>query len=241
MMQSRFTRHRASSQSRARRHGTAIAGVAVGLALAFGVEGTAWLSGTALSKRPDYLCRSPQWRSQTRQTRWCSPRSDSPRSEEPVEPQPQSQSWVPRWLSDKLPKLPTPEQIKKLGAGMALSYLFLGTLNSCAMVIVSWPVFILRTGVSPIIFEPFSMNPQYMVSLGVIYMGYGTLTTAPLAAGAAALSPLFARLFAALRRRLGRRKWLAIVLLIVGYVVSFSVFLVSAIVLACAICHVPVL
>ena len=38
--------------------------------------------------------------------------------------------------------------------------------NMCMMVALSWPVFIMRTGGSPILFSPLKLKPQYMVCLG---------------------------------------------------------------------------
>ena len=53
------------------------------------------------------------------------------------------------------------QEMKKYGTAMAFSYSFLGTLNMCVMVAISWPLFIMRTGGSPILFSPLKLNPKY--------------------------------------------------------------------------------
>ena len=55
--------------------------------------------------------------------------------------------------------------MKKYGTAMAFSYSFLGTLNMCMMVAISWPLFIMRTGGSPVLFSPLKLNPKYALYL----------------------------------------------------------------------------
>ena len=55
--------------------------------------------------------------------------------------------------------------MKKYGTAMVFSYSFVGSLNMCIMVAISWPLFIMRTGGSPVLFAPLKMNPKYILYL----------------------------------------------------------------------------
>lgn len=57
------------------------------------------------------------------------------------------------------------EEMKKYGTAMVFSYSFVGSLNMCIMVAISWPLFIMRTGSSPVLFAPLKMNPKYILYL----------------------------------------------------------------------------
>lgn len=65
--------------------------------------------------------------------------------------------------------------MQKYGTAMLFSYSFLGTLNMCAMVAISWPLFIMRTGGSPVLFSPLKLNPKYALYLtGLLPQGCGS-------------------------------------------------------------------
>ncbi|CAE7856311.1 unnamed protein product [Symbiodinium necroappetens] len=136
-------------------------------------------------------------------------------------------------LRKRLPKKPTKEEMKKYGAGMVFSYSFVGTLNMCMMVALSWPVFIMRTGGSPILFSPLKLKPQYMVYLTAVYFSYGSCTTPFLLAFALLLAPFFSKLLGGFRKRLGCSKWLAFVLMGLLMAVCYLLALPFLIALAC--------
>eukprot|EP00438_Fugacium_kawagutii_P029928 Skav232674 [mRNA] locus=scaffold698:298930:304192:+ [translate_table: standard] len=132
-------------------------------------------------------------------------------------------------LRSKLPKPPSKEEMQKYGTAMLFSYSFLGTLNMCAMVAISWPLFIMRTGGSPVLFSPLKLNPKYALYLtgllppgcfaikqGImtcVYFTFGSCATPFLLAASVGLAPLFAKLLSGLQNRLKCPKWLAFFLL----------------------------
>lgn len=124
---------------------------------------------------------------------------------------------------------------------MVFSYSFLGTLNMCMMVAISWPLFIMRTGGSPVLFAPLKMNPKYALYLTGVYFTFGSCATPFLLAAAVGLAPVFAKLLSTLRKRLKCPQWLAFFLLgllmAACYVIALPVF----ITLACLALHQPVL
>eukprot|EP00415_Alexandrium_ostenfeldii_P000641 UN0641 len=132
------------------------------------------------------------------------------------------------------------EELRKYGLGATFAYAFLGTLNSCVMVAVSWPIFILRTGGSPIAFSPLMMNPKFLIYLSAVYFTYGSVTTPVLLVAATALAPAFNWVLTTLQERLGCPRWLTILALGIAYAIGFAVFLVLAVLAACAICKTPV-
>eukprot|EP00435_Cladocopium_sp_Y103_P062211 s313_g23.t2 len=105
------------------------------------------------------------------------------------------------------------QEMKKYGTAMAFSYSFLGTLNMCVMVAISWPLFIMRTGGSPILFSPLKLNPKYALYLTGVYFTFGSCATPFLLAASVGLAPFFAKLLSALQKRLKCPKWLAFFLL----------------------------
>lgn len=124
---------------------------------------------------------------------------------------------------------------------MVFSYSFLGTLNMCMMVAISWPLFIMRTGGSPVLFAPLKMNPKYALYLTGVYFTFGSCATPFLLAAAVGLAPVFAKLLSTLQKRLKCPQWLAFFLLgllmAACYVIALPVF----ITLACLALHQPVL
>lgn len=132
------------------------------------------------------------------------------------------------------------KDVRKYGVGMVFGYGFVGTLNSCIMVAISWPIFILRTGGSPVLFTPLKMNPKFLLYLSAVYFTYGTVTTPFLAVAAAALAPMFGWVLDTLQRRLGCPRLLAMSTLSFLFIGGFAAFLVAAVVLACAVFRTPV-
>lgn len=144
-------------------------------------------------------------------------------------------------LRRRLPKAPSLGELRKYGFGFALSYAFLGCLNSCVMVAVSWPVFVMRTGGSPLLFHPaLKVNPKFLIYVTAVYFSYGSLTTPFLLAGSAGLAPAFDWLLKTLQQRIGCPQWLAMGILALLYIAGFFGLLILAVVAACAICRVPV-
>ncbi|CAE7384534.1 unnamed protein product [Symbiodinium natans] len=143
-------------------------------------------------------------------------------------------------LRKKLPKKPSAEEMKKYGAGMVFSYSFVGSLNMCMMVALSWPLFIMRTGNSPILFSPLKLKPQYMVYLTAVYFSYGSCTTPFLLAFALLLAPFFSKLLTGFQKRLGCPKWLAFI--IMGFLMAacYLLALPLLIALTCAAFRQPV-
>lgn len=139
-----------------------------------------------------------------------------------------------------LPKAPTPKEIGRLGVGFGMAFSFLGGLNLCIMIAVSWPLFILRTGGSPLLFNPFTFNPLYIAYFSAIYFAYGTVTTPPLVAAAAALSPAFNWMLQTLRKRFGVPYWLAMILLQIGSSFTHVGTVIGSVLLGCAIAGTPV-
>lgn len=137
-------------------------------------------------------------------------------------------------LQGKL-KAPSFEELKKYGIGMAFSYALVGGLNFCLMIAISWPLFILRNGASPVLFDPLSMNPQFILYLTAVYFSYGTVSTPFLIAGAVALASPAEWALTALQERLKCPRPLAFVLLAVVEVIFLAVFLPAAILAACAV------
>lgn len=133
------------------------------------------------------------------------------------------------------------QEMKKYGTAMVFSYSFLGTLNMCMMVAISWPLFIMRTGGSPVLFAPLKMNPKYALYLTGVYFTFGSCATPFLLAAAVGLAPVFAKLLSTLQKRLKCPQWLAFFLLgllmAACYVIALPVF----ITLACLALHQPVL
>mmetsp|Transcript_13429 Transcript_13429/g.36149 ORF Transcript_13429/g.36149 Transcript_13429/m.36149 type:complete len:250 (-) Transcript_13429:67-816(-) len=143
-------------------------------------------------------------------------------------------------LRARLPKPPSKEQLAKLGTGFAFAYGFIGGLNMCVMVGVSWPLFIIKTGGSPLLFRPFSLNPKFVVFLTALYFSYGTVTTPALVVASAALAPAFNWILTTIQDRFGYPRWLALfVAFSVGFV-AFSLSMVAAVALGCAVCRKPV-
>eukprot|EP00416_Gambierdiscus_australes_P036017 CAMPEP_0171110852 /NCGR_PEP_ID=MMETSP0766_2-20121228/72806_1 /TAXON_ID=439317 /ORGANISM="Gambierdiscus australes, Strain CAWD 149" /LENGTH=111 /DNA_ID=CAMNT_0011572775 /DNA_START=87 /DNA_END=422 /DNA_ORIENTATION=- len=108
------------------------------------------------------------------------------------------------------------------------------------MIAATWPVFILRTGGSPLLFDPFKVNPKFTLYLSAAYFTYGSVTTPFLLTLALALAPIFDKVLSTLRERLGCPQWLAMAALCALYAGGFVVFLVVAVLAACAICRTPV-
>eukprot|EP00933_Yihiella_yeosuensis_P007367 TRINITY_DN112365_c0_g1_i1.p1 TRINITY_DN112365_c0_g1~~TRINITY_DN112365_c0_g1_i1.p1 ORF type:complete len:277 (-),score=28.80 TRINITY_DN112365_c0_g1_i1:57-800(-) len=140
----------------------------------------------------------------------------------------------------KLPKAPSKEELKKYGTGMVFSYSFVGTLNMCLMVAISWPIFILRNGESPLLFSPFTLNPKYIVYLTAVYFSYGSVCTPFLLAAAIAFAPPCTWILNTLQDRLKCPRWLAFSMLSAVMALGFCVFMVAAIALSCAAFRTPI-
>eukprot|EP00931_Biecheleriopsis_adriatica_P071571 TRINITY_DN45452_c0_g1_i1.p1 TRINITY_DN45452_c0_g1~~TRINITY_DN45452_c0_g1_i1.p1 ORF type:complete len:238 (-),score=33.17 TRINITY_DN45452_c0_g1_i1:69-782(-) len=140
----------------------------------------------------------------------------------------------------RLPKAPSMAEVKKYGTGMVFSYSFVGTLNMCIMVALSWPVFILRTGASPLLFAPFKLNPKFVVYLTAVYFSYGSCTTPFLLAAAMVLAPVFTGALSTLQDRMRCPKWLAFLILASLMAGSYCILLVLLITLSCAAFRTPI-
>ncbi|CAE8600988.1 unnamed protein product, partial [Polarella glacialis] len=144
-------------------------------------------------------------------------------------------------LQAKLPKAPSKEELQKYGTGFVYSYSFVGTLNMCMMVAISWPIFILRTGGSPVLFDPFTLNPKFAVYLTAVYFSYGSCTTPFLVMAAMALAPPFTWTLSLLQDRLKYPRWLALLTLSVLMGIGFCGFMIAAIAASCAAFRTPML
>mmetsp|Transcript_28437 Transcript_28437/g.72040 ORF Transcript_28437/g.72040 Transcript_28437/m.72040 type:complete len:299 (+) Transcript_28437:13-909(+) len=149
------------------------------------------------------------------------------------------------WLQKvkrRFPKKPSAEIFRKNGISAVFMYIALGRLNEILMIVVLWPLFIMRNGASPILLKPvLTMNPKFLIYVTAVYFSYGSLMVPVMLAAAAALAPTFNRVLGMLQRRLGCSKGLAVGLLALASAVGGLGVLVGGIALACAVCRVPVL
>lgn len=149
------------------------------------------------------------------------------------------------WLQKvkrRFPKKPSAEIFRKNGISAVFMYIALGRLNEILMIVVLWPLFIMRNGASPILLKPvLTMNPKFLIYVTAVYFSYGSLMVPVMLAAAAALAPTFNRVLGMLQRRLGCSKGLAVGLLALASALGGLGVLVGGIALACAVCRVPVL
>lgn len=93
-------------------------------------------------------------------------------------------------LKARLPKAPTMEDMNALGGGFLLSYSFLGGINFIGMLVASWAFFLAQNeGRFPLTFEPLAIDPGFLALFTGIYVGYGSIASPFVLAGAVALTP----------------------------------------------------
>ncbi|CAK0860351.1 unnamed protein product [Prorocentrum cordatum] len=154
--------------------------------------------------------------------------------------------WAAKLRVEALPasagrQAPSKEQLKELGVGIPFSYALLGSMNSAVMVAVCWPIFVMRSGGSPLLFAPLKLNPKFAVYLSAVYFSYGSVSTPFLAIAAVAVAPFFNSTLKMLQERLNCPRWFALAVVTIGLAVVLPAFLVGAICLSCLVCRCPVL
>mmetsp|Transcript_15542 Transcript_15542/g.35587 ORF Transcript_15542/g.35587 Transcript_15542/m.35587 type:complete len:240 (-) Transcript_15542:36-755(-) len=153
-------------------------------------------------------------------------------------PSTESTNWL-KTLRSKL-KPPGKEELKKLGPGFSVSYLFASAFNMCVMISLSWALFIKTKGASPVLLSPLKFNPAYLAYLSVIYFSYGSVMTPIQILLSVAMTPIANGVLAVIERRCKCSRSMAAIIFTVFGAVTFPLSLSGAVLLGCAVARVPV-
>ncbi|CAE8635896.1 unnamed protein product [Polarella glacialis] len=142
--------------------------------------------------------------------------------------------------SKKPGKLSVKQMMAKYGVGMVFSYTFLSNVNGCLMFSICWPIFISSTGLSPLLFNPFRLNPKFLVYYGAIYLSLGSIMRMFRFGIAVRITPAFDRMLTYFQDRLGWPRWATSVAMIVAQTVGSIVFLGCALCVTCLLFRTPI-
>eukprot|EP00403_Amphidinium_massartii_P020707 CAMPEP_0178388272 /NCGR_PEP_ID=MMETSP0689_2-20121128/9504_1 /TAXON_ID=160604 /ORGANISM="Amphidinium massartii, Strain CS-259" /LENGTH=221 /DNA_ID=CAMNT_0020008663 /DNA_START=109 /DNA_END=774 /DNA_ORIENTATION=- len=190
-----------------------------------------------LSRLPQRPVRPSGWEPQHTEFLLTVRKSSDAAEVEPAEETPRKSLF--QSLRAKL-KPPSKEELKKLGPGFTLSYVFASAVNMCIMIAVSWALFIKTRGGSPLLLSPLKFNPAYLAYLSVVYFSYGSVMTPIQIVLAVGMTPACDVVLSALERRFSCSRSMAVGIFTVLGFLSFPVSLCGTILLACAVARVPV-